>query len=318
MISRFIEITSKIIQFSKEGTDLSAAYIPTLLNFSAEPDTIDFFNNIFTNGSKATVYLQNVLLQQNFVNFLANAIGQVPYPTSLNDAAMTVIGIFTIITSATKSPVLNPQITNPNVVLHLLRDFPNAPCAVKDARWQTVLALCTPNNCNVFMNILDQAIRELSNLGPYFHSYQVSCVRLLLRVASVIPNVSSKLVQLNIALLLKNILDTYPTHTFAHIAVSEAFTDTINNPILGPHIFNLLPLVANTVPNRNVFLLSSISIKIMMDLQNKSNGNQQYSQIIEKYVPKNHPCWGIIEQFKQLLNSAYGGPIEDTKADLDK
>ena len=40
--------------------------------------------------------------------------------------------------------------------------------------------------------------------------------------------------------------------------------------------------------------------------------NKQYEQILFNFVPSNHPCWEVIAKANSLLQSNYGGPIDDT------
>ena len=311
ILARFTEITGKILQFSRKGAELTAAYIPNLIRYTYEQDVLDFFQNLFIE-TQVSIYVQNILLQHGFLQFLVNSVQNASYPGILNDQALTLAGTFRVIKMAANSSVFKNQMTNPNVVLNFIRDFPNAPILVKNSRWQAVLSLVTSNNCNVFYPVLNQAINELSNINKNLYDYHLSALKLLLIISSLIEDVSKKLVQMNFAFLLKSIPDNFPEHTFAHSKVFQVFIKTINNPILGPHVFQLLPLVAQTVINRKVILLSAASLKVMLDLQELAKTNKQYEQILFNFVPSNHPCWEVIAKANSLLQSNYGGPIDDT------
>ena len=308
-IARLAEISFLISTLSPECSVIVCQFFPQFILFGEEPDVLDLFSKILSENLIAQ-HIQKSLIQNGFVQALINSISNANPTDHFGGTALYVIGVFKIIAMSGKSPVIGPVVREPNVAIQLLRDFPEAPFQIKNARWKAVLAICTKENASSFLSILDQACRELS-FGPQLYEYQLDAIHLLLRFSSISQSVSEKLVQYNFANLLLSILQNYPNHTIAHSIVAKAFRDTMRNPILGPHVYQLLSYIADAITNRKQILLSATSLSLLMELMNYAKTHPEMVQILGTYINQTHQCWNYARSAGAIFATSYGGTVPE-------
>lgn len=310
-IARLAEISIKISTYDLNSSIPVCQFLPRFILFGEEPDILDFFQNIFSENPYAQ-HIQNNLLKTGFIQFLASSINKASETNHLGGTALYIIGLYKIIAMAAKSPIFGPYIQSPQTAAELLnRTFPNAPYQIKNARWKAILAVITPQNATSFPKLLDEAKMELG-LGPMLFEYQIDAVHLLIRFASISQSVSEMLKKLNFVSVLGTILQKYPNHTIGHAMVAKAFRDTAKNPILGPHVYSLLPFIADSIINRQQIILSATSLSLLMELMNYAKSNPSMVQILGTYISQTHPCWNYARSAAEIFSHPYGGPMEET------
>ncbi|OHT08826.1 hypothetical protein TRFO_22588 [Tritrichomonas foetus] len=311
-VARLAEISFLISTLSPESSLPVCQFMSQFILFGEEPDVLDLFKKIMSVNPIAQ-HIQNSLLHTGFISSLISSITNAHQTDHLDGVALYIIGIFKIIQMCGKSVVIGPIVKKPEYAIPLLRDFPTAPFQVKNARWQAVLAIIDKDNASSFLPILDQACRELS-FGPQLYEYQIDCIHLLLRFSSFSTSVSEQMVQLNFVSLLGQILQRYPNHTIGHSIVAKAFRDTVKNPILGPHVYQLLPFIADAIPNRKQILLSATSLSLLMEMMNYAKSHPEMVQILGRYINQSHQCWNYARSAGALFASGYGGNLPEPAA----
>lgn len=311
-VARLAEISFIICTLSPDSSIPVCKFLPHFVLFGEEPDVLDLFAKLLSENPIAQ-HIQSKLIQAGFVDSLVKSITNANEPDHLGGTALYVIGLFKIIAMCGKSPVIAPIVQSAETAVKLLRDFPRAPFQVKNARWSAVLAICTKENAGSFYPILDQACRELS-FGPQLYEYQLDCIHTLLRFSSISASISQRMVQLNFAGLLSQIFQKFPNHTFGHAMVAKAFRDTTTNPILGPHVFTLLPMIADAIVNRKQIVLSATSLSLLMDLMKYANTHPEMVKILGKHINQTHPCWNYARSAAKIFAAGYGGPLPDPSA----
>lgn len=311
-VARLAEISFIICTLSPDSSIPVCKFMPRFVLFGEEPDVLDLFAKLLSENPIAQ-HIQSKLIQAGFVDSLVTSITNANNPDHFGGTALYVIGLFKIIAMCGKSPIIAPVVHNPDVAIPLLRDFPISPYQVKNARWSAVLSICTKENAAAFYPILDQACRELS-FGPELYEYQLDAIHILLRFSSISANVSKRMVELNFASLLGTILQKFPNHTFGHAMVAKVFRDTTKNPILGPHVFTLLPFIADAIVNRKQIVLAATSLSLLMDLMKYANTHPEMVKILGQHINQTHACWNYARSAASLFASGYGGPLPDPSA----
>lgn len=310
LISRFAEITQMVAEFSPEGCQEVAPYLPRFIQFIEETDILDLWTCIFGNAPWAQE-LQKILARMDFVGNITKVTDRLETCDHIGGRTLHCYGIYRMISSCATSPILGPVIRRPEYIAGLLHPITPTIDIVKGARWKAYVDLITDENWRAFVPLLDEAASELG-MGPTMPEYKLHIIHILVFISNHSESVSRQMVRMNFVAVLWEVLSKYPNHTIAHKYVRNSLTSTISNTILGPHVWNLIKKMARLVCDRSheLRILKATCLGFFCRLMEMAKTDARIMTIIGNFLTQDDPCWEIIRRSQSIVDAAYGGELE--------
>jgi hypothetical protein len=302
LLGRFAQLT--LLEIDSRNPAIFPVIIK-FIPFIEDPDISEFFTEIFPEegaDSETLAWLHTGLLNAQWIPTIDKHLSE-----CTPGVLQLLFGLYNLVISSTHSPIIGPVIRDPAALEHLHinpRDGSRFPPFLKDARWRVTNALVTAENYHLFSVVIDNAAGEL-DFGSGLFSYHIEILRFLTFLAnvptsdSVDNKIPQQLVDMGFKALLLTILTDYPNHSIGISAVFECLAQLACNPILGPHVWSILPNIADIAVDgpRIVRGLSQRFLCQVINWRNDPTIDSLLSPI------EGHPCW---EHMSDLAFSIYG------------
>ena len=310
LISRFARISMNIAGFSQQGCLEVSQHMPEFIRYCEEPDVLDVFQTLLSDN-EPSLFFQNCMKNCHFIESLSRSAKAIECPSHYGGRSLYCHGVFVVVALCAKTSILGPIVKRGDVITSFLKPQPSAPVMVQKARWNAYVSLLTPENREAFNPVFDEAVSALKTLGPVLHPHQLSMIEFMMLISGISKSFSRRLVEMNIASLLLEILNRFPNHTIGFKCVRQCLMHSIGNEILGPHIWAILSVMADKIVDRGQknFLSSCCCLGFFLYLHDKAKKDERVKTIVRQIVPKTHSCWAIVSKAYEIESHEYGGSI---------
>ena len=223
IISRFAYVTQLVCLQEPANCLNNCPYIYQFLNYCGYRLVLGMFEELFQDQEKSEV-IQSQLNQ--LVSQLKERVADdsKTFKENVDDPnAVTVSGYFKLISVIKDAPFYKMELRDPETIAIFARSYPTKNITVLDAQWQAISDIITTENAPALVPIFQETIMShfAQADSPYFHQYQASLLNVILVIAQSSEQIRKTLIDLNFHVGLRDIVQHYPHHTLAHMAVSN-------------------------------------------------------------------------------------------------
>lgn len=269
---------------------------------------------------KASDPEQLIPLVTSTLSEISNFTGSVT--DDVNDEnAVHLGGLYKLTSLFNSNTILSEIVQKPENIAILVKKFEVANINLLDSQWECIdQFVCQTNAAELEKSFVSVILPLVGISDPaLFHQYQAKMLHIILKLAQNSENVRKILVEVNFHAELREIVETYPHHTLAHLAVTDFIIAASRMTELEALILTqMLPLCEKILSNPDSLVeLRAFAWNLICkfrDTIKTGNASSNFQESIEAFDEVSSKR---ADELSEIANSDYGGPLPDLSISAD-
>lgn len=304
-ISRFSVITTNCCLIQPLLVQNTFPFLNNFLNWCYLRTVLSMFESLLSEDEKA-IKVQKFLSENNFIQSLLSYIRTFDQFSSENEK-YNLIGVYKILSFTSLESKFKNMFIKSSSVSAILRKFDNNYVGILNEQWTTVNSIFHHESVNSISSSLSRMLQLIEIQSDDYFQYQISILHIIGRLIKYSANSRSKIIQSNFNQILVSILNKFPYHSFAGIAIAEIVRENTSQIDFFQYIYpSISEILSKAMVSDQLGCLKMISWEILSEMQYCSEENDK----LKMYV--NQLDSNVIERiskYKNIIDGSYGGDL---------
>ena len=315
IISRFAYVTQLVCLQEPANCLNNCPYIYQFLNYCGYRLVLGMFEELFQDPEKSDA-IQSQLNQ--FVSKLKQLVCEdsKTFSENVDDPnAVTVSGYFKLVSVIKDAPFYKVELRDPETIAAMARSYQTKNITVLDAQWAAVSDIITVENATALIPLFQTTIIPtfLESDPQYFHQYQASLLNVILVIAQSSEEIRKVLIDLNFHVVLRDIIQQFPHHTLAHMAVSNFILQSVKMEEFETLILSVIIPFAEEqmVKEQPPIELRAFIWDLFRKFEEAIANGEMSEKFKETFGAFDQQCGAKLAELTEISKKEYGGALPE-------